>query len=143
MATADRPEIRDDATAPDYAEEVGIYLSWVPPSHAKAAQDALAALRAKLDMLSAVADDALALLDQHISEEQRRELGTFGFSGGDVPNSATERPPENVGPLPRRRAVDTGPEVLVGAVREPAHPPDHEAIRERDQLMGASVMGLV
>jgi hypothetical protein len=30
---------------------------------------------AELDRLEAVADDALALLDQHISEEQRRELG--------------------------------------------------------------------
>lgn len=30
---------------------------------------------AEYDALIAVADDALALLDQHISEEQRRELG--------------------------------------------------------------------
>lgn len=29
----------------------------------------------RFDALTAVADDALALLDQHISEEQRRELG--------------------------------------------------------------------
>lgn len=30
---------------------------------------------AELDRLEAIMDDALALLDQHISEEQRRELG--------------------------------------------------------------------
>lgn len=29
----------------------------------------------KFDDLTGVADDALALLDQHISDEQRRELG--------------------------------------------------------------------